>query len=390
MTFDIIIVGGGMVGMSLATALSDSPHKIALIDATPLDLVNDARLIALNERSVCLLKNLNVWDKLASHAEAIHAVHVSDRGHFGMTRLQAQDFGLQALGYVLPATFINAGLNELMSTQANLTIFRPATLKTLQQHAMHSEIIISSAKGEQTLAGKFIVGADGTNSTVRKALNIAAEEIDYQQSALVTITQLQRKHHNIAYERFHAHGAIAMLPLTRQRAATIWTDKTAIIENLLALTEDEFTKQLQQQFGYRLGRFLKTEQRHFYPLKMLKAAQCQTENVLLLGNAAHTFHPIAAQGLNLALAEIAMLSECLTQDLNTIDWTRYHAWQAERQGISGRLSHALPWLFSQDFLPLNCLRSLGMVGLDIFPALKRRFMRKAMGNSSLLPRLMQR
>ena len=167
---------------------------------------------------------------------------------------------------------------------------------------------ITTPQGERTLTASYIIGADGTHSTVRRLLQISADTLDYQQSALVTMTQLKRPHHHIAYERFQKQGAIAMLPLSDEKTATIWTDSTENIAALMKLSEQEFIDQLQKQFGYRLGKLLQTGQRHHYPLHHLTAARTCQQRILLIGNAAHTLHPIAAQGFNLALAEIAMAS----------------------------------------------------------------------------------
>jgi 2-octaprenyl-6-methoxyphenol hydroxylase len=379
--YDIIIIGGGMVGASLACALRDTPLSIALIDAAPLSTQDDPRLIALNYHSYSLFEELHIWPNLAPFAAAIQQVHVSDRGHFGKVRINANDMGLSALGYVVPAKHINAALNETLNTQKNVKIFRPAKLKSLAQTDSTATLGIETAAADILLEGTLIIGADGSHSTVRELLGITTHTVDYQQSAIVTVTTLQRPHKNIAYERFHPQGAIAMLPLVGQQCATIWSDKTATVQELMQLDDEAFLQRLQHNFGYRLGKLIGVAKRHVYPLQMLQSDQQIKQHVILIGNALHTLNPIAAQGLNLALTEISMLAKNIiaqTETLATPNWQQYLAWQQQQQSASTKLSHQLPRLFSQNSTLLNIARQIGMVGLDICPPLKRRFAWRAL------------
>lgn len=381
MQYDIIIIGGGMVGASLACALHDTDLRIALIDAAPLNTQDDPRLIALNYHSYRFFEELRIWTNLAPHAAAIQQVHVSDRGRFGKVRIHAKEMGLPTLGYVVPAKHINAALNETISQQKNLTILRPAKLTSLSQTSQAASLTISTQNGENTLVGTLIIGADGTHSTVRELLGITTEVVDYQQSAIVTITDLQRPHQNIAYERFHPQGAIAMLPLAGQQCATIWSDKTTTTQQLMQLDDAAFLQRLQQDFGYRLGKLTHVAKRHIYPLQMLQSDQQIKQHVILIGNALHTLNPIAAQGLNLALTETAMLAKTIIAQAKTLatpDWQHYLAWQQQQQTNSAKLSHRLPRLFAEHSTLVNIARQIGMVGLDICPPLKRRFAWRAL------------
>lgn len=368
MIYDIIIVGGGMVGASFAYALRDTPHRIALIDNTALNPLDDHRLIALNTSSQAFLKQCELWEKLESFATPIHEIHVSERGSFGMTRLQQQN-----LGYVVPAKNINAILYEHLA-QTKIDILRPANLTQLTEFDDQVEIKISTPQGEKTLTSKILIGADGSHSTVRKLLNIPTKSIDYQQSALVTITTLQRHHRYVAYERFHTTGAIAMLPLEDNQCATIWSDKTAIISELKQLSDAAFLQRLQQQFGYRLGRLCATQKRHVFPLHFIQAELMGKQHTLLIGNAAHTIHPLAAQGLNLAFQEVAQLVQIILQQ--SLDIKQLQKVFLPRQHFSLQLSHRLNRLFSTDFFLLNCARQLGLLSFDILPFIKQRFIKQ--------------
>jgi 2-octaprenyl-6-methoxyphenol hydroxylase len=387
--FDIVIVGGGMVGGSLAAALQHSSLKIALVDAS-LPNTDDPRLIALNYNSVCFFKNCGVWDYLSSHATAIQEVHISDRGHFSKVRLRATDVALPELGYLVPAKFINEGLYQSLSPE-KITLFRPATLQKLNwltTNDSQQRVIVDL--GDQQITAAFVIGADGIHSTVRRELDIEIETTDYQQSALVTITDLTRSHQHVAYERFHKTGAIAMLPLTEQRAATILTDDSHHITELMALDNHAFSAFLQENFGYMLGRLSNPHTRYVFPLHMQKAKQHFKDNVLLIGNAAHQLHPIAAQGLNLAIAEIAKLAEEISaqDDLSHVCLENYFAWQKQQESLSTRFSHHLPSIFASDFPLTKFARQLALFGLNLCSPLKKRFTLRAMGRKPGLPSLL--
>ncbi len=378
MKYDIAIVGGGMVGAALASALRNTSLRIALIDAAHSH-ANDHRLIALNFSSCEFFKRLNIWPRLAPQAAAIQEVHVSNRGHFGTTRIHAKEMNVAHLGHVVPARDINTALYSELNDIKNIEILRGAKLTALSQHSTHVDLTLQLESGQKLIESKIVIGADGTFSTVRELLNISTEIVDYQQKALVTITELQRNHHHIAYERFLPNGAIAMLPLTNQRAATIWSGEEKYIDELLKLSDGEFLEKLQTYFGYRLGKFIKTEQRFSYPLKFIKAKEQIKNRVVLIGNAAHTVHPVAAQGLNLALYEIEILAEHFkhqtADQLSLINLPNYFM----QQNLSMNLSDKLTRLFSADFFGLTTAKQLGMMGLDLCTFAKKRFGTQLLG-----------
>ena len=386
MKFDIIIIGGGMVGAALACALRNTSLRIALIDATSATPSNDPRLIALNDSSCSLLKNLDVWPQLANHSETIAEVHASFRGQFGSTRILAKEIGLASLGSVVPAKYINAALYDTLTQIKNVEIIRPAILKNFLQLDTHVSVDIEIHSEVKTLETKILIGADGTQSTVRKLLEIPTEFFDYHQSAIVTETTLQRSHHNIAYERFHDTGAIAMLPLSENLTATIWSDSNANVAQLMQLDDADFLNHLQKIFGYRLGKLKSIGKRYTYPLQMTRAKQQIKQRVILIGNAAHTLHPIAAQGLNLALHEVAVIAENFAQQKSE-NLSLQNLLNNTQEQASVRLSHYLPKLFTSDFFIVKLSRQLGMIGLDICSIAKRRFAKHALGRAGHIPTL---
>lgn len=386
---DIIIIGGGLVGAGLAVALRDTELNIALVDAK-LPASNDVRLFALNAGSCQFLENLGLWSQLAKHATPIHQVHVSHQGHFGSVRLKREDVGLPALGYVIPAYHIEVALNAALLTVANCTLYRPATLQTIQQQNNIATLTLQTDKGEMQLQSGLMIGADGTESTVRKQLGIQTQVFDYQQSAIVTRTRLQRFHQHIAYERFERDGAIAMLPLSENECATIWSLQNEKASRLMALSDVEFVAELQQTFGYKLGKFQGITTRHMFPLRMVKAEKAIEQCVFLLGNSAHTLHPIAAQGFNLALYEVATLVEAMLAKkvFTADDLQKVYADTEQRQATSMGVSHRLSRLFSGDSFAYGLVAQLGMLGLNIATPLRRRFMQGMLGRTGRVPRLL--
>jgi 2-octaprenyl-6-methoxyphenol hydroxylase len=376
--FDVVIVGGGMVGATLALALKKTGLAIALVDATASATFADARIIALNELSYRLYKNLNLECTLAPHATPIKQIHVSERGCFGITRLHASDIGLKALGQVIPAKFINAALNASLD---NITIFRPATLTALTRTTSDIQLSLQIGAVNQTIETRFLIGADGTHSTVRSLLKIPATLTPYDQTALVAEIKLKRAHANIAYERFLKDGALAFLPLQNNTAGLIWTAATANIAYLQNLPPSEFLKTLQTTFGYRLGRFEQVTPCGAYPLTRLEITAATFNNVFLIGNAAHTLHPIAAQGLNLALYEIAFLADYIYKKGTLTEF------ELPLQNFRQTLAHSLTDIFSKKLPLLSLGRSLGLFALDSSAFAKKIFLAKALGANSSFPQL---
>lgn len=391
--YDLIIVGGGLVGAGLAVALRESGLRIALVDSR-LPSSDDPRLFALNSGSCQFLDNLKLWPALSRHASAIHEVQVTHKGRFGAVRLQCKEVNLPNLGHVIPAHFIEAALNEALLSLPDCTVYRPAKLHQLEQDSQCARLQIVTEEGEKTLEAAIVIGADGTESTVRSQLQMKTELFDYQQSALVTKTKLKRSHQHIAHERFVKSGAIAMLPLIDDECATIWSADHETIEKLKALSEVEFLQTLQHEFGYRLGRFEKISRRHVFPLRMVRAEKAVEGCVLLLGNAAHTLHPIAAQGFNLALFEVAALQEGImaktakNEAFSAADLQEIGARTLKQQATSIGVSHRLSRLFSQQSPLIGLGLQWGMIGLDVMTPIKKRFIESIMGRTGRVPGLL--
>jgi 2-octaprenyl-6-methoxyphenol hydroxylase len=373
MHYDLIIVGGGLVGKSIACALRHSTLKIALIDAKKEDAL-DPRLIALNQASVAFFKELELWPQLLKHAAPINDIHISRRGHFGVTRLNTQSLDYEALGYVVPARFINEALSQALGASSH-TELRPVVLKALVQTPEAVELTLEPNPICDQLRASLILAADGTHSFVRQHLNFEVESAEYHQTALVTETYLGRAHSHRAYERFLEDGALAMLPLQDKRYATIWTASSERIAALMQLSDVAFLETLQQQFGYRLGALQKTGTRYTYPLHFMHVKNPIQDRVVLVGNAAQTLHPLAAQGLNLALDGVARLTRQIRMNVE-----RHSPLQscleapvpAGGKKMNLYFSHYLNQIFSTKVPGGNLARQLGMVGLDLCDPLKKQ------------------
>jgi 2-octaprenyl-6-methoxyphenol hydroxylase len=396
--FDLIIVGGGMAGASLALALARQPLRIALVEAVPYRTETqpsyDDRAIALSEGSHRIFAAMGVWQAIAPRATPIERIHVSDQGHLGVTRLDCREEQVPALGYVVTGRALGHALVSASAELSNLTLVSPASLVDLQLGEALATATIERDGQRETLRAPLLVAADGGDSSVRRLLGIQASERDYRQTAIITNLTPERPHRNLAYERFTPHGPLALLPLDAERCSLVWTRAPEDAERLLALDDASFLAELQDNFGLRLGRFTRVGQRAAYPLRLLQAQEQVRPRLALIGNAAHTLHPIAGQGFNLGLRDVAALAQVLGEahtaghDLGSLAvLERYAQWRARdhRQVIG--FTNTLVQTFSNRFPPLALARNLGLLALDVLPPLKHRLARHAMGLAGKLPRL---
>ncbi len=390
--FDIVIVGGGMVGASLACALKNSHHKIAIIEAFPPNSSQqssyDDRGIALAYGSQRIFEAMGLWSQLATHSTAITDIHVSDRGHFGVTRLSAIKENVPALGQVITARAMGKVLNHALEQQQNLDYLCPATVIDVTQHSDHIEITLNT---QQKLTTQLLVAADGAHSSIKQFLNLTCLEKDYQQTAITANITAERPHNGRAFERFTDSGPIALLPMSENRCSLVWTVKTGDEKDLLALSEQDFLTQLQDRFGYRLGKLLKVGQRNSYPLTLIQADQAIAHRVVLIGNAAHNLHPIAGQGFNLGLRDVAALADVLSDITEDCGDARllhnYTLWRQQDQDNVIENTDTLVKLFSHANPLLGHIRGAGLTILDAIPMAKHCIAQKSMGLDKKQPRL---
>ncbi|OQY54504.1 MAG: 2-octaprenyl-6-methoxyphenyl hydroxylase [Candidatus Parabeggiatoa sp. nov. 2] len=388
--YDIIIVGGGLVGASLACALRTSSLKIAIIEAAPWFTDSrppsyDDRIIALNYASHRIFSGIGVWDKIAPEATAIKHIHVSDQGHFGFTRLNSHVLGAPALGYVVSARHLGQTFQETLAP-SSIDIFAPAQLVQLINLEQAVEVQIKLDNQLHTLKTRLLVAADGGHSKVRQLLGLTALETDYGQTAVIANVTLEYPHKNTAYERFTPSGPLALLPRYKNDCSLVWTCVRDNTDEVMALDDQSFLNALQQQFGWRLGRFIQVGQRHAYPLRLIRVQQHTRPRAVVIGNAAHTLHPVAGQGLNLGLRDVASLAESVMESVKAGEdvgseatLQRYTAWQLPDQQRAIALTHKLVQVFCNTFGPLVVARNFGLLVTDALLPLKKQFLRQMAG-----------
>jgi 2-octaprenyl-6-methoxyphenol hydroxylase len=382
---DILIVGGGLVGASLMLALAHTPYRVRIVDTAPISPELkpdfDARSLALSPASVRILEQLNVWPLLAPHACAIERIHVSEQYRFGTATLDGD--AASKLGYVVELQHIRHALHQCLPLAH---VLAPAQWMSYDKRR-HMATILHENKPLKIKA-KLIVAADGTDSSVRQSCEISPVIKDYHQHAIVANIGLARTHHHIAYERFTSTGPLALLPMNEHRAAMIWALPPNEAQQVLALNDAEFLNRLQQAFGYRLGRFKTVGRRVAYPLKQVTMPQQVNGSIVFVGNAAHTLHPVAGQGFNLGLRDVAMLAQCIIEHgIDAAMLSTYTALRAADQTSITRFTDSLIQIFTSQFPGMSCARRMGLIAFDQIPALKNMLARYARGFAGITPDL---
>jgi 2-octaprenyl-6-methoxyphenol hydroxylase len=386
----LCIVGGGLVGLAAAIALSRQGRKVVLLEARDYPAAQaqqhelDARSIALSYSSEQILRALGLWDSIRQSAAPIRDIHVSSAGHFGVTRLHSGELGVDAMGQVIEYDPLLFALLAAAQQDDNIKLIMPAEVESLQQQGDSVTLKYRFKNKSHSLTASVLMVADGANSTLRGMLGIDAEVVDYHQSAIIANLKIQQPPNDCAYERFTSHGPMALLPLPQQRYALVWTNPPPRTEQLLQLSDEEFLQEIHRQFGYRLGYFSAVGKRARFDLKRTRARQLVAGRAVLVGNAANTLHPVAGQGFNLALRDVARLHDVLAET----DWQSdglvqtLQQYQRERVQDQDRVIKAgdgLVKLFSNDWPVLNHARAGALAVLDLCAPLKHELGWQGMG-----------
>ncbi|MGA9854986.1 MAG: 2-octaprenyl-6-methoxyphenyl hydroxylase [Gammaproteobacteria bacterium] len=395
--FDILIAGGGMVGASLAAALAPLALKIAVVEAVRFGSHGqpsyDDRITAVSWGSRRIFEGIGVWPQIAPQATAIEHIHISDRGHMGVTRLHAAEMGVEALGYVVPNRVIGDALSEFLQRHPHIALLAPARLESVQ---MQVHAVCASLECDATASAKtrLLVAADGAHSQIREQLGIHAQVWNYGQSAVICNVSIERPQAHMAFERFTRAGPLALLPMGEDRYALIWTVANERVAGILAMADAEFLTAAATGFNGRLGHFIKAGKRQAYPLSLVRAQTQMQGRAVVVGNAAHSLHPIAGQGFNLSLRDIAALADVLADitaaggDLG--DQRRLGAYiQSRRRDQTGTMlfTDTLTRVFTNPLASVGWARNLGLLGLELFPTARHRLARLNMGITGRLPRL---
>jgi len=397
---DVAIVGGGMVGLSLAAALRGLPLDVVVIEPVPagsgIQPSFDERTTALSNGSRRILEGIGVWPQVAAEATPIKHIHVSDRGRFAMARLSAEEQGVPALGHTLTNRVLGQALDVACRDAPRLEILCPATVAEVRPGEDRVSLSVEGAF-QGPVEARLVVAADGARSAVRAAFGIEATVWDYDQHAIIANVVPERFHDFVAYERFTEDGPMAVLPLSDARCTIVWTMVPAAAAVAMALEEHEFLAALQDRFGYRLGRFTRIGRRFSYPLSLTRSDRQVARRAVIIGNAAQGLHPIAGQGFNLGLRDVATLAEVVADEIagrggeadpgDAALLERYTAWRmADRRTVIA-FTDALVRVFANPLPPVRAARDASLLLFDLVTPAKRAFARVTMGLAGRLPRL---
>jgi 2-octaprenyl-6-methoxyphenol hydroxylase len=396
--YDIIVAGGGMIGTSLGLALAPLGLRVAVVEAIARGAEQqpsfDDRSTALSRSSQRMFEAMALWPDIVAASTPIRSIHVSDKGRFGFSHIDANEQGVEALGYVVINRVLGQVLQAALAAVPDLDLICPGRITRVSLGDESATVTLEEQAGERTLSCRLLVAADGANSSVRDMIGISATRTDYDQWAVIGNLLTERKHEQRAYERFTEQGPVAMLPIADDRTAFVWILSPGMAQEALAMAADEFAAKIQEAFGFRLGRFSKVGERAAYPLSLTKSNGLVSRRSVVVGNAAHGLHPVAAQGFNLGMRDVAALCDCIAdarrsgRDIGGVSvLEEYAEWRRPDHAKLVRFTDGIVRLFGDSRRPVRMLRNIGMLGFDLVPGVRRAFARHTMGLAGRLPRL---
>ncbi len=393
---EVLIVGGGLVGLSAAIGLARAGIHVIVVDreepATQVLPAFDGRVSAIAHASRKALEALGIWAEV-EEAEPILDIRVSDGDSLLFLHYDHRELGTEPFGHMVENRLLRVALQAAVASCPTLTLLAPASVDRLDRDASGVRARLSDGRH---LRAALAVAADGRQSPTRRAAGIGVMEWSYRQTGIVCTVAHELPHHGVAQERFLPAGPFAILPMTGNRSSLVWTEKAALAPALLSLPEPDFLKELSLRFGDHLGELSVEGPRFGYPLAFQHAETYVADRLVLIGDAAHGIHPIAGQGLNLGLRDVAALVEILADQVrigldpgDALALQRYERWRRTDSLILAGVTDVLNRLFSNDFPPLRVARDLGLAAVDRMPGLKKVFMRHARGDLGRLPRLLR-
>lgn len=382
----VIIVGGGMTGATLALAISHLSRgqlPVHLIEAVAPESMQhpgfDARAIALAAGTCQQLARVGIWQAIRDCATGINTVHVSDRGHAGFVTLDAQDYGLPALGHVVELHDVGQRLFSLLRKAPGVTLHCPARVDGVTRSEKTVSVTLDNG---QVVTGQLLVAADGSRSALGESCGIHWQQQPYEQVAVIANVATELAHHGRAFERFTRNGPLAMLPMSEGRCSLVWCHALEQQDDVLAWSDQRFCAELQQAFGWRLGRITHVGVRNSYPLSLITASRVVSHRLALVGNAAQTLHPIAGQGFNLGLRDAITLAEMVIQAEDVGEYGLLCQYQQRRQadtsatiGVTDGLVH----LFANGWAPLVVGRNIGLMAMELFTPAREALALRTLG-----------
>lgn len=394
---DVSIVGGGMVGMSLAIALAVQGHDVALVERTPLAAQLqpdfDGRVSAISWSSRNLFKHIGAWERLEEHAQPINEIRVSDNDSYAFVHYHAEGLAGHPFGYLAENRYIRHALQLRAAELKNITLLAPRNVQSSERDTYSTRLILD---GGDTVHAPLLISAEGRNSSLREQAGIKARELQYGQTALVCTIEHSLPHGGLAQERFLPSGPFAVLPMTGNRSSLVWTEPEGVAPVYLQMDDAKFAAEIKERLGEYLGDIKPVGKRFSYPLRLLHAERYTDTRLALVGDAAHAIHPLAGQGVNLGFRDVAVLSSLLREyaglgvDIGSQALlARYQQWRSFDSIAMLAITDGLNRLFSNDLTLFKMARRLGMAAVNSAPRLKGLFTQHAMGLTGDLPELLR-
>ncbi len=390
---DVVIIGAGMVGATLANALAQRKYRVALIDSGNPPAVDpdayDLRVSALGRAAECVFRNLDAWPAIsAQRVSPFRKMRVWDAGSGGSITFDAADVGEPQLGHIVENSLVVQALHRRLSDYPGVEVFWATEVTKIVPH--RDAVTIEHQGGEFKAA--LVVGADGAGSWVRKHLGIGTRGTDYGQRAIVAQVRTEQPHEYTAWQRFLPTGPLAFLPLADGSCSIVWSCDRSLAEQLMGLTDEAFRYRLGEAFEFKLGKISGIGERGWFPLARSHAEDYIAVRCALIGDAAHTVHPLAGQGANLGIADAAVLAEAITGaaggDVGVRSvLRRYERWRRGENMLMMNAVHGLQRLFQFQLQPIRQIRGLGLRLTDASGPVKELIIRRAMGISGDLPQL---
>ncbi len=394
---DVSIVGGGMVGLTAAIGLARHGFHVAVIDKAPVgDLTAvgyDGRASALAFATCRMLEALGIWKHMEPYAQPINEIRVSDGPSLLHLHFDHKALGDGPLGNMVENRHTRLALFSRAAELDNVTLLMEESIETIERDSLAASVTLASGK---KITSRLLLGTDGRTSMVRRHAQIPVSTFEYQQHGIVCSIEHEMSHQGIAHERFLPAGPFAILPLTGNRSSLVWTEKSHLVETIMGLSDRAFASEIRRRTGDFLGTVTPIGGRWAYPLSLQYADTYTDTRMAILGDAAHGIHPIAGQGLNLGLRDVAALVEVLSDAQNVgLDigseqtLALYSQWRHADNAALISVTDLLNRLFSNDVKPVRAIRDAGLAVVEQIPPLKNFFMSHARGTIGELPKLLQ-